>query len=175
MEIKRIGSRVVYTNPWMTVREDDIERPDGSSGIFGVVEKDDFALIVPRYQDGFVLVEQFRYPVEARFWEFPQGSWEEAAGTAPEALARAELAEETGFEAGEMRRLGHLFEAYGYSDQGFDVYLASELEPGPPRRSIEEQDMRVQSVSTSELEAMIRDGRIKDAPTIAAYGLLLLS
>lgn len=158
----------------MTVREDDIEREDGSAGIFGVVEKEDFALIIPSHNDGFILVEQFRYPVSGRFWEFPQGSWEDLPGTPLETLARAELEEETGYTAGEMRHLGHLFEAYGYSNQGFDVYLAADLTHGATVRSLEEQDMRVDYFSTADFERMIRDGVIRDAPTIAAYTLLRL-
>src|SRR5690606_12855077 len=43
---KTLASTVVYRNPWMTVREDRVERPDGSRGIYGVVDKPDFALII---------------------------------------------------------------------------------------------------------------------------------
>jgi len=74
MEIRQLASRVVYENRWMRVREDDVRRADGSGGIFGVVEKPDFALIVPLAADGGVwAVEQFRYPVGGRFLEFPAG------------------------------------------------------------------------------------------------------
>ncbi|GAB3839617.1 hypothetical protein ACFPIJ_34700 [Dactylosporangium cerinum] len=58
--MERVNSRVVYQNPWMVVREDEIRHPDGTAGIFGVVEKPDFALVMPRWRDGFWLVEQFR-------------------------------------------------------------------------------------------------------------------
>ena len=44
-EIKTLSTKVVYANPWMTVREDAIERADGSPGIYGVVEKPDFAVV----------------------------------------------------------------------------------------------------------------------------------
>jgi len=68
----------------MRVREDAIRRRDGSSGIYGVVEKPDFVVIVPVDDDGRLhLVEQFRYPVKGRYWELPQGSWEEVAGADP--------------------------------------------------------------------------------------------
>ncbi|MEV2216103.1 NUDIX hydrolase [Streptomyces sp. NPDC050997] len=74
------GSRLVYRNSWMTVREDALRRPDGSDGIYGVVDKPDFVLIIPVEGDGFHIVEQYRYPVGGRFWEFPQGSWPEQSG-----------------------------------------------------------------------------------------------
>lgn len=176
MSIKRLTTHVVYSNRWMTVREDEIERDDGSHGIFGIVDKPDFALIIPQTQDGnFVLVEQYRYPVEGRFWEFPQGSWEDNPNVSAEDLARAELQEETGFLAGEVRPIGHLYEAYGYSSQAFFVYVASNLKAGAPNRSLEEQDMRAGTFSKKQLEKMITSGQIKDSPTLAAYTLYLLN
>ncbi len=111
--MEKLSSRIVYRNPWMTVREDEIRHADGSPGIFGVVEKPDFALVLPRWRDGFWLVEQFRYPVGRRAWEFPQGSWGAGSSGGQAELARQELAEETGLRAAGLTHLGHLFEAYG--------------------------------------------------------------
>ena len=58
--IQRVGSREVYRNNWMTLREDAIRRPDGSTGIYAVVDKPTYALVIPRDGDRFCLVEQFR-------------------------------------------------------------------------------------------------------------------
>ena len=171
--MERVSSRVVYRNPWMTVREDAVRRPDGSPGIYGVVEKADFALVLPRRPDGFWLVEQFRYPIGRRVWEFPQGSWGRSGD--PEGLARQELAEETGLRATEMRHLGHLFEAYGYSTQGFDVYLATGLSEGLPDREVTEQDMVHRAFTDAEIDAMLRSGQIVDAPSLAALTLYRLA
>jgi ADP-ribose pyrophosphatase len=173
-DIKTLSSRIVYENRWMRVREDDIRRRDGSSGIYGVVEKTDFAVIVPVDKGFTYLVEQYRYPVEGRYWEFPQGSWETAPGTDPLDLARAELLEETGLVAGELVHAGHLFECYGYSTQGYNIYLAGALRQGETRREASEQDMVSRRFSLSEVESMIRDGVIKDATSVAAYGMLRL-
>lgn len=173
-DITPIASRVVYENRWMRVREDEIRRRDGSDGIYGVVEKTDFAVIVPVDGDSTYLVEQYRYPVKGRYWEFPQGSWEDAPGTDPLALACAELLEETGLVAQEMRHAGHLFECYGYSTQGYNVYLARNLKQGSARRERSEQDMICRPFRLFEVEAMIRQGAIKDAASVAAFGLLRL-
>lgn len=172
--MRKTASRVVYENRWMTVREDAIERADGSSGIYGVVEKPDFALVVPFEGDAVYLVEQYRYPVGARFREFPQGSWEDDPGADPLALACGELEEETGLRAASMERLGHLYEAYGFSTQGFHVYLATELQQGIPTPTIEEQGIRVERVTIPDFEQLVLQGQIKDAPTLAAYSLLRL-
>jgi len=158
----------------MTLREDSIRRRDGSEGIFGVVDKADFVLVIPIDDDGFFLVEQFRYPVGGRFWEFPQGAWEEQPGVAPEEVARGELLEETGITARSLEYVGHLYEAYGYSTQGFHVFVATDLERGQQERSAEEQDLVTRHVSFADFKRMVQSQRIKDAPTLAAFALLQL-
>lgn len=174
--IRKLSRKTVYKNRWMQVHEDAVRFPDGSEGNYGVVDKPDFALIIPRHDDGrFQLVEQYRYPVGGRYWEFPQGSWESVQSADLEQVALGELEEETGFKAKSLTKLGHLFEAYGFSNQGFDVFLAGGLVPGQANREQSEQDMATAAFTRQELVEMIRSGKIKDAPTIAALGLLSMS
>jgi ADP-ribose pyrophosphatase len=175
VNIETTSTRLVYENRWMRVREDTIRRRDGSTGIYGVVEKPDFVVIVPVEDDGRVhLVEQYRYPVKGRYWELPQGSWEQEPGADPMEMARGELREETGLEAALMTYIGHLFEACGYANQGFHIFLATGLKHGEANLGHEEQDLVTQDFALSEVERMIRDGEIKDAVTVAALGLLRL-
>jgi len=170
-DIEQIESQVVYRNRWMTVREDAIRRADGSSGVYGVVEKSDFAVIAAVQDQHVFLVEQYRYPVGARHWELPQGSWE-AAGSDPSALARAELLEETGVSAETMDHVGRLFLAYGFCTQAYDVFLAGGLTMGDPQREPEEADLVSRRFSLAEVRAMICRGEIVDATTVATLGLL---
>jgi 8-oxo-dGDP phosphatase len=172
--IRRLSTRTVYENRWMSVREDEIERPDGSVGVYGVVDKPDFALVIPSERGGFHLVEQYRYAVSARSWEFPQGTLPDRREGDPAELARAELAEETGLRAESLAHLGYLHQGPGHSSQGMNVFLATGLTPGPVRREPEEQDMRQRWVSRAELEEMITRGVVRDSSSIAAYALLLL-
>ena len=74
------SSRVVYENRWMRLHEDRLEREDGSPGLYGWIEKGPSAIIVPLDRSYVWLVEQYRHPVGRRFWEFPQGAWEDAPG-----------------------------------------------------------------------------------------------
>ena len=173
-EIKTTASRIVYENRWMRVREDAIQRQDGSPGIYGVVEKTDFAVIVPLDNGLIHLVEQYRYPVQGRYWELPQGSWEDAPGTDPLDLARAELREETGLTASTMTHVGYLFECYGHSTQGYHIYLAERLQVGEAQREQSEQDMVSRAFPVEEVLAMITEGVIKDGTTVAALGMLRL-
>jgi hypothetical protein len=69
-EITQRASQVVYENRWLRLREDDVDYADGTSGVYSVVERRDFAVVVPVERDGFWLVEQYRYPIGRRSWEF---------------------------------------------------------------------------------------------------------
>jgi ADP-ribose pyrophosphatase len=174
MSIKTISSREVYRNRWTSMREDVIEYPDGSPGIYGVVEKDPACIVIPlvRTADGefLWLVRQFRYTVRATFFEMPQGGWEQAQ-VDPEAMARGELAEETGLRAERMTLLGNLWIGYGVLRQLHHVFLAEGLTMGEADRDAEEQDMTVHRVAVSEFEAMLLDGRVMDNCSAAAWGV----
>lgn len=78
MSIHTLRTREVYRNPWLRLREDEIERDNGSKGIYSVVEKDDCAVILPIDGDTVYLIEQFRYTIGQRALELPQGGWETA-------------------------------------------------------------------------------------------------
>ncbi|MEU4740174.1 NUDIX hydrolase [Actinosynnema sp. NPDC023658] len=172
--METLGSREVYANQWMVVREDAIERADGTSGIYGVVDKPDYALVIPMDGERLRLVEQFRYPLGMRRWEFPQGTAPELAAEDPLVLAERELREETGLRAGRLVELGLLDVAPGMSSQRGRVFLATELTEGFHEREHEEQDMRSAWFPRAEFEAMVARGEITDAQSIAAYTLLLL-
>jgi 8-oxo-dGTP pyrophosphatase MutT (NUDIX family) len=164
-------TRIVYENRWMRLHEDRTERADGTPGLYAWVEKPPAAVIVPVEGDHVWLVEQHRHPVGARFWEFPQGAWEDAPGAAPEELARGELAEETGLRAGRLEHLGRLFFAYGMSDQAFDVWRATELSEGDQALEETEAGLAVGRFATEEFEAMIASGAVRDAASVAAWHL----
>jgi len=170
-EIETLASKIVYQNRWMTVREDQIRRQDGGLGIYGVVEKSDFAVIAA-VQDGPVyLVEQYRYPVGARYWELPQVTWDHENND-PLELARTELREETGLTAGNITHVAKLHEAYGYSTQAFDLFFATQLAQGEARLEPEEQGLISKAFPIDTVMAMLCDGRITDAVTAASFGLL---
>ena len=172
--MQTLSSRQVYANNWMTVREDRIRRADGTEGIYGVIDKPTYALVIPRDGDRMQLVEQFRYPVGKRRWEFPAGTAPQRADQDPAELAVRELQEETGLLAGRMELIGHLDVAPGMSSQLGTAWLATELTPGPALREHSEQDMRTAWFTMAEFEAMCRRSEITDAQSLAAYLLLRL-
>jgi 8-oxo-dGTP pyrophosphatase MutT (NUDIX family) len=177
LTIKTISSREVYRNPWTSVREDVIERANGQRGIYGVIDKDPACIVIPLEStpegDFVYLIEQFRYTVGGRYWEFPQGGWE-VAEVVPEDLARGELREETGLTADRMTHLSTLQIAYGVMNQKQFVFLAEGLTAGAPDPDAEESDLLVRRVSVAAFEAMILEGAIVDNCTVSAWGIYLL-
>ena len=172
-EIETLSSQIVYKNRWISVREDRIRRADGSDGLYSVVEKKDFAVIAAVQGGHIWMVEQYRYPVRARFWELPQGTWD-AELHDPLALARAELREETGVEAESMQHGGRLYLAYGLTTQAYDVFLATGLTVHTPEREPEEQGLIARPMRIEELDEMMRNGTMVDSVTVAVMGLLRL-
>ena len=156
----------------MTVRVDEIEFADGTTGTWDVLHKGDFALIVPIHTDGRLeLVRQYRYPPQSWSLEFPQGMID--PGEDPLVAATRELAEETGWRAGTVRPLGRFMQAVGFSDQFCAVYLATELSPGERALESGEIGMTSHTMTQAEFRAAIAAGEIADSSTLAAWAMVL--
>jgi 8-oxo-dGTP pyrophosphatase MutT (NUDIX family) len=177
--IERVSGREVYRNQWLSLREDQVRRDDGSEGIYSVVDKPAMAIVLAIDEtgegEGVWLVEQYRYTLGRRVWELPQGAYESAPGISPEQLARQELREETGLLAGRVERLGDtMYVAYGFCAQQMHAFAALDLTMGEPDREQTEQDMVVARFTIDRFEQMLRSGEIVDSLTHATYGLWLM-
>ncbi len=168
-----LSTREVYRNNWLLLREDQILRSNGQKGIYGVVEKHPCAVIIPVADGKVWLVEQFRYTIQERALELPQGGWEEEIEH-PEELARGELREELGLEARDMTMLGMHWIAYGFTRQKQYVFLAEGLSHTEKDPDPEEHDLVVHSMPVEEFEQQMLDGRIRDGCTVAAWGMYLM-
>jgi 8-oxo-dGTP pyrophosphatase MutT (NUDIX family) len=169
-KITQLTTRVAYENKWLRVREDTVRRPDGTQGLYGVVERREFVVLVP-WQDGRItMVEQYRYPIRRRLWELPMGTCE--PGNTPMVTAATELREETGLVAGSLDFVSTIFQGAGYSDQAGHIFLATDLREGPPAREVSEQGMIHRALTLADVEAMVRDGTLQDAITLATLGIL---
>jgi 8-oxo-dGTP pyrophosphatase MutT (NUDIX family) len=160
------GSRRVYENPWISVREDSVIRPDGEPGIYGVVHYKNTAVgVLPVEDDHVYLVGQYRYPLERYSWEIPEGGCPE--DEEPLEAARRELKEETGLEARSWSRLGEAFLSNSVADECAVWFLATDLVPGESQNEGTEV-IGVRRVPLREAVAMAMDGRITDALSILA-------
>ena len=170
--VERLSSREVYRNAWMRVTEDAVALPDGTPGTYGVVHKDDFAVVVPWDGERLCVVSQYRYVAGGHYVELPQGSLP-GAGQAVDPLTTAatELREETGLIASRLEILGVLHEAYGYATQRAHVVLATELTSGPPSPEATEVGLAHRWVTREEFWALQEDGTVTDAVSVAAMAL----
>ncbi len=173
-EYTTLASREVYKNRWMRLREDEIERASGQKGIYTVVEKPTFAIIIATDGEHVFMVEQYRYTTGERHLEFPQGANEDDHGISPIALAQQELREETGIQAESWTHVAYQWLAYGFCDQGYNVYVAKDLSFGEQALEPEEEGLVMKKIRLTELESMIAEGEITDATTCNAFGLARL-
>jgi len=153
----------VYRGRILNLRVDQVEFDDGKSTLREVVEHRGAAAIVPVLQDKVVLVRQFRYAAGSELLEIPAGTLEQ--GENPEACARRELEEETGYKCDKLLKMFECFMAPGYSTEKIHFYLARNLRLSKMRT---EDDERIQTELIPIAAAMerIRKGEIHDAKTI---------
>ena len=157
---RTLSSERVYENPWISVREDQVTRPDGEPGIYGVVHYKNTAVGVLPVEDGHTyLVGQYRYPLEQYSWEIPEGGCPEEEE--PLQAARRELKEETGFEAENWQLLGEAYLSNSVADEYAMWFLATGLTPGEWRPEGGEV-LEVRRVPLDEAVRMTMDGTITD-------------
>lgn len=169
----RRSRRVAYENPWIVVYEDQVLRPDGQPGIYGVVHYRNRAVgVVALDEQGRVLlVGQYRYTLDRYSWEIPEGG--AAEGEDLLAAVQRELAEETGYRAGNWREILHAHLSNSVSDEDAACYLATDLRPGPAEPEGTER-IQVRWVPFPHALEMIRQGEITDALSILALQQVVL-
>jgi len=170
---RRRSRSVGYENPWITVWHDEVERPDGSPGIYGVVHFANLAagVVVLDDADRVLLVGQHRYPLDAYSWEIPEGGVPESEGA--EAGTRRELREETGVVADDWRELVRFHLSNSISDETGVVFAARARSSGAASPEPSE-DLATRWLPFDDVLAMVTDGRITDAMTIMGIQALAL-
>jgi len=171
---RRVSRRVAYENPWIEVLHDDVIRPDGNPGIYGVVHFRHLAIgVVPMdlERDAVLLVGQYRYTLDHYSWEVPEGGGD--FDEDPEAAARRELVEETGYRGGQWRELCRAELSNSVTDEAMIMFVATDLVPGEAAPEGTEQ-IQMRWVPFVEAMAMIRRGEISDAMTILGLQQLAL-
>jgi 8-oxo-dGTP pyrophosphatase MutT (NUDIX family) len=165
---RRHGRREVYRNPWLTLYHDDVQRPDGTPGVYGVVHFEQVAvgIVAVDDEDRVALVSQHRYTLDRLSWELPEGG--ARPDEDPLLGARRELREETGATAGTWRELGVCHLSNSVTDERAHLFLATDLTHGDQELEASEGDLAVRWVPFDEVLSMCRDGRITDGMSIIA-------
>jgi len=166
-----VDSRKVFQGKIFTIFVDDVRMPGGK-----VVEREILAHagavgIVPVTADNkVILVEQYRHATKGRIWEIPAGKLDSEED--PLDCAIRELEEETGAKTDKMEKIAEFYNAPGYSNERFHLYLARVTAIGPAKPDgDEEEDMRVRQVPLAEALSAVDTGEINDAKSI--IGLLM--
>lgn len=163
--------REVYRNKWLTLFEDQIERSNGSAGIYAWIDKPPFAVVIPFDGTHVTMIRQYRYPNQRWSWEFPSGAVEGRPELSATEIARQELREETGLLAGRLTALGKLAVAPGFSNQEYTVFLAEDLEQTDLELEEEEADLTQGIFTPAQVREMCVSGEITDSPTVTAMFL----
>lgn len=169
----RRSRRIAYQNAWVTVWHDEVTRPDGQPGIYGLVHFANLAVgvVVRDEDDRVLLVGQHRYALDAMSWEIPEGGVP-AGESALEGAVR-ELREETGVEAADWRELARLHLSNSVSDEAAILFTARAATHGEADPEGTEQ-LEVRWVPFEEALAMTLDGRITDALTVCGIERIAL-
>ena len=155
------GSRDVYRNPWIAVREDEVVQPDGQEGVFGVVEMKPGVSVLPVDDDRTAyLVREYRYTLDRETIEAVAGGIDD--GEPPEQAARGELREEAGIEAGEWIDLGVVDQLTEVVVSPTRLFLARQLTFVRPEREGSER-IRTVKVPLAEAVRWVMDGTISHA------------
>jgi len=163
---RTLSSRPVYANPWIRVREDIAELPDGRTTLYGVVECPPCVGVLP-FLDArtVVLVGQWRYVARAFRWEIPTGAGKPGEGE--EAAVRRELVEEAGYEAERLVKLCTFDTSKSILDETAHLYAAEGLRP-VPRRPDDTEFIEVRAFPFDEVVRMVERSEIVDSMTALA-------
>jgi len=157
-------------NPWWTYRRDDVRLPSGKQGEYHFVHTNGSSMVIPLLDEGrLILVDQYRYLADKESFEFPCGSVKD--GSTYEETARHELAEETGFQAREIKCIAEFNPYNGVTDEMCKVYIARDLYRVDVKPDDTEEFEQLH-LSVGEFDARVKSGEIWDGMTLAAWALV---
>jgi 8-oxo-dGTP pyrophosphatase MutT (NUDIX family) len=164
---RKLATRIAYENAWIRVREDRVIRPDGATGIYGVVEiRPSVGIVALNDRGEIVLVGQWRYALNRYSWEIPRGG-SNSGETDMLVVAKRELAEEAGLRALNWQPLGSVDVCNGVADDVQTFFVATGLS-STHVRSDPEEDIAVAWHPFEQAVEMAIDGRITDVCSVAA-------
>jgi ADP-ribose pyrophosphatase len=154
---------ILYRGRVISLSIETHQLPDGRNADFEIIRHPGGAAVLPLLPDGqILLLRQFRPAAAGLVWEIPAGRLE--PGESPESCAARELAEEAGYRAGSLEKLGTMLTAVGFCDEVLHIYLARDLEPVPQAPEEDEFIERV-AVPLDQALQMIDEGKISDGKT----------
>ena len=172
--LERIVERkTAYVCPIFKVETLEVQLENGKKTTRNVVRHKGAVCVIPFKDENTVLmVEQFRVALNEFVMEFPAGKLEE--GEDPMDCCMRELEEETSFTSSNIVYLGKIATTVGFCDEIIHIYKAGNLAKGRNELGDEDEFISVHEISLDEFKSWVKEGKIIDAKTIAAFGMLNL-
>jgi ADP-ribose pyrophosphatase len=159
--------KVIFSKGPIRLIDCKVRTPQGKVLSRQVLEHPGCVVMIPRTHDGkYILVRQYRFPLEKHLWEFPAGG-REPGETFPQA-AKRELMEEIGMKPGKLKKLLEFYPTPGVSGEKMHAYLAWDLKPAIAPKD-EDEDLEVRTFNLREISGMIRRGEIVDGKTLIGF------
>jgi 8-oxo-dGTP pyrophosphatase MutT (NUDIX family) len=171
-KVKVLSTQKIYEGKWLTLRKDEFIKPDGSRASYEIVERKGVVIIIPQIKKDIILVEQYRYALDDKSLEFPQGFIEK--DESPKNAAERELEEEVGLK-GKITLLGTVCTSSGFLEQTLYIYKGTNFIKGKQKLDNTETDLKIVSLPLKTLKEMVKTNKIKNGPTLAALSLFLLN
>jgi len=168
---RKLNGRRIYDGKLLVLDVDEVEMPDGGRAIREVIHHPGAAVMLPLLPDGRILmVRQHRYAAQEILLELPAGKLD--TGEEPEACARREVIEETGYQASQVIRLGSFFVSPGYSDEIIHAFLLTGLERAPKGAATDpDEAIELVVLTLDDLRGLVRRGEIRDSKSLTALVL----
>lgn len=164
-----LSSEIIHENPWYRVRHDRLEWSKGAQGNYYVVQFNGTSGVICIRENEILLVEQYRYTIDRLSIEIPMGGIK--PGQTPLEAAQNELQEETGYHSGVFAQIGELAILIGAAQNKLHVFVAQDVVPGESSREVSEEGMRTFWLPLTQWRQLIRENKIIDAETLAAWAL----
>lgn len=159
-----LKSEYLARKPWFTVRHERLEMPDGTIvPDYYVHEYPDWVNVIATTREGrLLLIDQYRPGIGETSYEIPAGVIE-PSDPSPEAAARRELEEETGYGGGRWRELMVVAPNPATQNNFVHCFLAEEVEPLGEQRPDATEDIRTHLVTPAEMRELLASGAIRQA------------
>lgn len=169
---KIISTKEIYKSKWLTLRKDNFIKPDGGTASYEIVKRKDLVIVIPQVNKNLIFVEQYRYALDERSLEFPQGFIEK--NETPQGAAKREFEEEVGLK-GNVTFLGEICTSSGFLEQKLYIFKGNNLIKGKQKLELTEKDLNVILLPLKTVKELVKNNKIKNAPTLAALSLFLLN
>lgn len=163
--------KIAYEGSFLKVEYDEVVISNGNKSSREVIRHPGAAAVLACVDGKYIIERQYRYPIDEVIYEIPAGKKDKDEDFID--TAYRELEEETGYKAASMKYLGEIYTSVGFCDERIKIYKAEGLTKTSTKLDPDEI-VEIDFFTFDEIKEMIKKGIIKDAKTVAAFGLIIM-